>query len=204
MVICADKRDECEYWPYCMFTRGCTMKLHYVCGQYLLLWKCVCSPFLLFLLICLILIHPYVSLRDYNVEQKVSPNPFVSLAYNYLACEICFCNHVCRDWVGCQVLSLDHYSCLNWILFSFHVNCHNFNQNPKSPPGCAGLTWMFWMLSSSTSLAAVRMKWTFIPDSVVNTSSSGTLLISETPRPSSKFTNTYKWIQEERPWKSFS
>lgn len=57
---------------------------------------------------------------------------------------------------------------------------------------CGELTWMFWMLSSNTSLAAVRMKWTSIPDSVVNTSSSGTLLTRETPKPSSKFTNTCK------------
>lgn len=88
------------------------------------------------------------------------------------------------------------FFCFMWSTFVFDKYNSNLNRDTESSHSCGELTWMFWMLSSNTSLAAVRMKWTSIPDSVVNTSSSGTLLTKETPRPSSKFTNTCEWIQK--------
>lgn len=113
------------------------------------------------------------------------------------------------QWSFLWVLDVYGWSCVLLVINTDWPNCfimhavkhrHNLylNWNTTCPHGCGKLTWMFWMLSSSTSLAAVRVKWTYIPDSVANTSSSGTLLTRETPRPSSKFSNTCKWIR--RGW----
>lgn len=55
---------------------------------------------------------------------------------------------------------------------------------------CASVTWIVFTLSSRTWLAAVRVKCRLMPDSVANTSSSGTLFTRDRPTPSSKFIRT--------------